>query len=166
MRGRLRLELRDRDGALVDLRVEENAVMRSGAELLASLFSGRGTGITHMGVGVSDDPETNYATTALTNPPEGDPDRLEGGTEAAIPAEAFVQATDEVNRVVRVRVRGSLPNAAAVGVVREAGLLSREGQEVRLYNRVTFAPIRKEADHELTMFWEMSFPYGDLQRLT
>jgi hypothetical protein len=36
---------------------------------------------------------------------------------------------------------------------------------VILYNRVTFAPIQKGDDHELTLFWEITFPYGDLQWL-
>ena len=49
--------------------------------------------------------------------------------------------------------------------MREAGLLSRDGDAAILYNRVTFAPITKGNDHELTLFWEVSFPYGDLQWL-
>jgi hypothetical protein len=47
--------------------------------------------------------------------------------------------------------------------VREAGLISRNGGAAVLYNRVTFAPISKGNDHELTLFWEINFPYGDLQ---
>jgi hypothetical protein len=34
-----------------------------------------------------------------------------------------------------------------------------------LYNRVTFAPVQKADDHDLTLFWEVSFPYGDLHWL-
>ena len=35
-----------------------------------------------------------------------------------------------------------------------------------LYNRVTFAPVTKGDDHELTLFWEVEFPFGDLQWLS
>ena len=49
--------------------------------------------------------------------------------------------------------------------MREAGLLSRGDGDPVLYNRVIFAPIEKGADHELTLFWEVAFPYGDLQWL-
>jgi hypothetical protein len=164
MRGHLRLELRTATGEVVAVRTAHNAVMRAGAALIAALFAGQGGPITHMGVGTSDAPETDsFATTALTNDASAP---LAGGTEAAIPPEAFLPPEiDETRRVVRVRVRGTLPNTAAVGTVREAGLLSRQGETTVLYNRVTFAPIVKGNDHELTMFWEVSFPYGDLQWL-
>jgi hypothetical protein len=58
-----------------------------------------------------------------------------------------------------------VPAAGAVGTIREAALLSRSGDNATLYNRVTFAPIQKTDDHELTLFWEIGFPYGDLQWL-
>jgi hypothetical protein len=152
------------DGELVTERIVYNAVLRSGAQILADLFTGKGKPITHLGVGTSDAPETEaYNTTALTNDP-GEP--LQGATEAAIPAEDFLESeVDETRRVVKVRVRATLPPEAAVGVVREAGLISRDDANAVLYNRVTFAPIQKGDDHELTLFWEISFPYGDLQWL-
>lgn len=164
MRARLNIHLIDRAGATVAQRNASNSVMRAGADLIARLFAGSGTPITHMGVGISDAPETDtFATAALTNTPVGGAEPLQGEVEAAIPAEAFSVALDEVRRVVRVRVRGTLPAAAAVGVVREAGLISRSGENAVLYNRVIFAPIIKGDDHELTLFWEIDFPYGDLQ---
>jgi hypothetical protein len=166
MRARLHLELTTRDGHLVTFRDGYNSVMRAGAELVARLFAGQGQAITHMGVGISDTPETDaFATTGLSNDVAGRTP-LTGGTEAAIPPEAFsIDPPDEGKRLVRVRVRATLPTTAAVGVVREAGLLSRSGDAAVLYNRVTFSPITKGNDHELTMFWEVSFPYGDLQWL-
>lgn len=85
--------------------------------------------------------------------------------EAAIPAAAFSTEVDETHRVVRVRIRATLPAAAAVGTVREAGLVARNGDNAVLYNRVTFAPLTKGNDHELTLFWVVSFPFGDLQGL-
>ena len=167
MRGQLRLELRSRTGAVLARRDAGNAVMRGGAGLIADLFAGRGAGITHMGVGTSDAPETDaFDTVGLTNEATGGQPALAGGTEAAIPPASFLPPEiDPARRVVRVRVRGTLPPEAAVGTVREAGLIARAGETATLYNRVTFAPLTKGDDHELTMFWEVSFPYGDLQGL-
>jgi hypothetical protein len=167
MSATLRIELKTLDGVTVEVRRAHNAVMRSGATLIADLFAGRGTPITHMGVGTSDTPETGaYDTIQLSNEGIGDEAPLQGSTEVEIPAEAILPAViDEARRVVHVQVRGTLPADAAIGRVREAGLLARNEEGAVLYNRVTFAPIDKGDDHELTMFWEVSFPYGDLQWL-
>jgi hypothetical protein len=193
------MELR-RNGELVEVREAINAVMQSGGTLVAQLFAGAAhAGITHLGVGSSDTPETDqYSTAALT------PGPLTGGTEAPIPPEAIViEPPNSTSRTVKVRIRATLPASAAVGTVREAGLISRApapgplpvmppgpaapspapilppspvppapipipippAPPPVLYNRVTFAPIIKGNDHELTMFWEVTFPYGDLQEL-
>jgi hypothetical protein len=161
------MELRGPDGELLASRQADNAVMQTGGSLVAKLFAGvLKTGITHMGVGTSDTPESDqYTTAALSNPDR--PDKLAGDTETAIPPETIVvDPPDPVSRTVKVRLRATLPATAAVGTVREAGLLSRSSPtDVLLYNRVTFAPVLKGNDHELTMFWEVSFPYGDLQEL-
>lgn len=140
-----------------------NAVMRQGADLVARLFAGQGSPITHMGVGTNASPESDsYDTAGLTT--QG----LAGETSAPISPEAFVITPDAERRVMRVRVRATLPPAAAVttgedgGSIREAGLLSQSEDGTVLYNRVTFDPISKGDDHELTLFWEVTFPYGDL----
>ena len=66
MRARLRVELRTMEGELIAARQASNSVLRSGADLIARLFSGQGSGITHMAVGTSDVPETEvFSTTAL-----------------------------------------------------------------------------------------------------
>jgi hypothetical protein len=188
MRGRIRLEL-TRNGRLYEVREATNAVMQAGGNLVAQLFAGVAkAGITHLGVGSSDTPETDkYATTKLT------PDNLTGDTEAPIPLDAIViEPPNETARTVKVRIRATLPASAAVGTVREAGLISRTPGTIGilpaapagpaadvlrrppigtppgppiLYNRVTFAPLVKGNDHELTMFWEVTFPFGDLQEL-
>ena len=162
MRATLRLELTKRDtGELVARRQANNAVMKGGAGLIAALLSGQGTPITHMGVGTSDEPTPETFDAESLTVPDGE---LEGATEAAIAAENFTTEIDETRRVVILRVRGTLPDEAAVGRVREAGLIARTGAaEAVLYNRVTFDPIDKGPDHELTLFWEVTFPYGDLQ---
>lgn len=155
MRAQLRVELRTRSGQLVASREAKNAVLRGGADILARLFSGQGTGITHMAIGTSDAPEGDtFGTTSLAD-----------AVEVPIPAEAFqIDPPDPIKRVVRVRVRAIVPATQVVGeAVREAALVARtDDTNATLYNRVVFAPIQKTGDHELTLFWEVGFPYGDL----
>jgi hypothetical protein len=165
MRGRLTLELRDRHHLLVGARAGTNSVMRTGGELVANLFAGKGGPITHMGVGTSDADDPTFALTSLTNAAEGDAAPLAGATEAPIAPTDFTVVADDAKRVFTVNIRATLQAADAVGTVREAGLLSRTDGSSVLYNRVIFTPIDKTGDHELTMFWEVSFPYGDLAHL-
>jgi hypothetical protein len=171
MRATLHLGLADRQGRTVATRRAANTVLVSGARLIADLFAGHGSPISHMGVGTSDNSPEDVTVTALSNAAVGDEQPLAGETTAAIALDAFRTEVDDVRRVVRVRVRASLPDTAAVGRVREAGLLSRvsgaNGAPTDiLYNRVTFAPVDKGDDHELTLFWEVEFPFGDLQWLS
>lgn len=156
MRAFLRVELRSTDGGLVTVREAHNSVLRGGAGLLADMFARKSTGITHMVVGSSDAPESqDFTTTKLADP-----------TEVPIAPEAFqIDPPDPVKRVVRVRVQGTIPASAELDTVREAGLVAHNGDTVLLYNRVVFAPIQKVAGHELTLFWEVGFPFGDLQWL-
>ncbi len=166
MRGELRMVLRAADGALVEVREGHNAVMRSGAELVAGLFSGAGVAITHMGVGTSGEPEPEtYDTATLGNEDVDGGGPLTGPTEVALAPEAFSVVTDTERRVVKVKLRATMPPGSAIGTIREAGLLARARNSATLYNRITFAPVTKLDDHELTLFWEVTFPYGDLHWL-
>lgn len=163
MRAELRVELRDRDGALLLTRAAHNTVLRTGGQLIADLFSGRGGPITHMAVGTSGDDPTSVSVAALGN--DDRTGRITGDAVAAVPPEAFAVTLDEGRNRVLVKVRATLPNAAGVGTLREAALASRRGEAYVLYNRVVFAPIDKGGDHDLTLFWEIEFPFGDLQWL-
>jgi hypothetical protein len=176
MHGHLVLRLCAADGTLVAERRAHNAVLQNGGALVARLFAGQlAGGITHMGVGTNDTPESDkFSTGALANP-DGT-GALTGGTEVAItPDQISVQPPDEASRTVKVRIRGTLPASAAIGTIREAGLISRAVAPGTppdappptpvLYNRVVFAPLTKRNDHDLTLFWEVTFPYGDLQEL-
>src|SRR5262249_6648499 len=123
-----------------------------------------GGAITHVGVGVSDTPESDaFTTSALTNASVGGEPPLGGVTEVVIDPATFTIDVDAVKRVVWVRVRTTIPAAAAVGTIREAGLVSRASGSAVLYNRVVLAPVVKRDTDEVTLFWEVSFPYGDLQ---
>lgn len=164
MRALLHLQLTDTTGRVLAERRAHNTVVASGAHLVAALFSGSGGPITHMAVGTSDADADDVTVTALTNDDaNGAP--LTGDTAAELAAAAFTTTEVPERRVVRVRVRGTLPAAAAVGTIREAGLLSQGDAGTVLYNRVVFAPIVKGDDHELTLFWDVDFPFGDLQWL-
>lgn len=167
MRGRLRAELRRSDGAVIEVRRATNTVMREGARIVAELFTGQGGPVSHMGVGTSDASPEDVTVEALRNDAVGESPPLAGATTAPVAAGSVRFDVDETRRLVTVRLRATLPAEAAVGRIREAGLLQRttpeEGDPVdRLYNRVIFAPIDKGDDHELTLFWEIEFPFGDL----
>lgn len=166
MKARLHVQLTDQYGAVVDERRACNTVMESGAQLIADLFAGTGTPITHMGVGTNDADPDDVTVAALTNDTNGDDDPLDGATAGAIPSDAFTATVVPERRVVQVRVRGTLAADAAVGRIREAGLVSEGAGGSVLYNRVVFAPVDKRDDHELTLFWEVEFPFGDLQWLS
>ncbi len=166
MKAKLTLELRDPEGGVVCSRRASNTVMQGGARLIADLFSGAGSPITHMGVGTNDQDPDDVLVESLTNEATGDAEPLKGATEGAIPADAFTTKVITERRVVQVRVRATMASDAAVGLIREAGLLAGSGDSAVLYNRVVFAPMDKRDDHELTLFWEVDFPYGDLQWLT
>lgn len=165
MRARLDLELHDRAGALLAARSAYNTVLRGGGQLIADLFTGSGGPITHLAVGTSDDDPTSVSVTALANDDGTGQPGITGDTTAAIPADAFVIEVDEVRNRVLVKVRGTLPDAAGVGTIREAALMSRQAGGDVLYNRVVFPPVTKADDHDLTLFWEVEFPFGDLQWL-
>jgi len=165
MRARLRMELRDRDGTLLQTRAAHNTVLRTGGQLIADLFSGGGGPITHMAVGTSDADPTSVSVAALGNDDGTGQPGITGDALAAIPPEAFTVAVDELRSRVLVKVRATLPDAAGVGLLREAGLVSRQDGSDVLYNRVVFPAIEKGNDHDLTLFWEIEFPFGDLQWL-
>lgn len=166
MRAHLQVRLTAPDGTVLADRRAHNTVLTGGARLIASLFAGTGAPITHMGVGNSDADPDDVDIQSLTNDAVRDGAPLAGETSAALPAEAFTTTVVPERRVIQVRVRGTLPPAAAVGRIREAGLVSRRDADSVLYNRVVFAPIDKGDDHELTLFWEVDFPFGDLQWLS
>lgn len=164
MRGHLQLKLRDRDGTVVAERDVWNTVMQSGAAIVAELFAGQGAPVTHMVVGTNDGTPDDTGLTDLTNEAVGENPALAGEIRTPISPGSVVFETDDVKRQIKVRLRATLPADAAVGRIREAGLLSlgSDGGPDRLYNRVTFAPIDKGDDHELSLFWEVAFPFGDL----
>jgi hypothetical protein len=166
MRAILTAQLRDAEGMLLAQRRAHNTVLKGGGQLIADLFRGGGRPITHMGVGTSDTDPTAVTITALGNDDGSGQPGITGDTTAPVPPEAFSTEVDDERSRVLVKVRATLPPAAGVGTLREAGLIARsDGLPDVLYNRVVFPPVDKGGDHDLTLFWEIEFPFGDLQWL-
>jgi hypothetical protein len=170
IRGTLRIELRGPAGEVVQRRNGSNTVVRSGAELVGALFSGAvATPINGMAVGTNAQPlAPPYEVTSLTTVDEsGQP--LQGTTAVALAADDTKIETLDGEMRVRISIRGVLPPEAALAhdggtsFIGEAalGVLTTEGTKLsKIYNRVVFDPIPKGKQHELALYWEISFPYG------
>jgi hypothetical protein len=170
--GRLWASLRLPGGPPLLERRSHNLVVRSGAELIAGLLSGRtALPVNAMAVGADPDPSgPPYAATALALTDEEGAPAFEGAapvTTVSLSPEGFsVETLADELRVV-LAIRGVVPPGVATGLIGEAALgvlaPATPGAPPALagiYNRVVFEPIRKESPHELALYWEISFPYG------
>jgi hypothetical protein len=172
IKGRLRLELRDPGGRLLAERRASNMVLRSGAELVAALFSGKAaTPVNGVAVGINPTPSSPpYEGTTLTT---AAPDGTAVLAQAACALDpALMQAEVLANELkVRISIRSVMganravspdANVKAVNIGEAAlGVLSGDGKSlVRIYNRVVFEPVPKGRDQELALYWEVDFPYG------
>jgi hypothetical protein len=170
IQGSLRLELRDDAGRVVLVRRAHNTVLRSGAELVAQLFAGAATTpVNGMAVGTNAQPPgPPYEVAKLTTVDDtGQP--LEGGTAVAVQgADVKVETLADERRVL-VSLRAVVPKGAAVAHAGAAflaeaalGALANDGSQLtKIYNRVVFDPVPKGREHELALYWEISFPYGE-----
>lgn len=170
--GRLRLELRDPCGRVIAQRAVRNTVMRSGAELIASLFNGSATTPVN-GVAVGLDPtpaEPPYEATELTTTAT-DGEVLLTQAAATLSADAITTEIDDVEFRVRLIVNATMPAGQAVSPdddvesvdIGEAalGVLAGDGNSLsQIYNRVVFEPIPKRRNQDLAFYWEVDFPYG------
>lgn len=170
--GRLWLTVSCSDGTVCARRFAANTVMRSGAELIAALISGKiTTPINGVAVGIDPTPSSPpYEVAALTL---ASPD----GAPTIIHSAAPVVGTDVGTELrqkelkVRVSISASIPAGRAVHpdstvdrvMIGEAalGVLAPDGEQLStIYNRVVFEPVPKTRQHELSLFWELDFPYG------
>ncbi|MFV8754468.1 hypothetical protein ACNOYE_28300 [Nannocystaceae bacterium ST9] len=168
----LRVELREVGGPPLLRRVARNAVARSGAELLAGLFTGtQAKSIDAIAVGIGEEPNgPPYELAALTLARPGGEPLISKSVIAIDPTTFEVETLDQELRV-RVSLRTLIPADMAVhpdpaieGVdIAEAalGVAAADGQTLaKIYNRVVFEPFRKARKHEVSLYWEISFPYG------
>lgn len=172
VRGKLRVELREPGGPTLLRREACNTVARSGAALLAALFTGtQSGGVDGVAVGSSELPNgPPYEIDALTtSTPGGDP-LISANATRIDPEEFEVEVVAEEFRV-RVSLRTLIPAGVAVHPdpevasvrVGEAALGVLNGDESgleQIYNRVVFEPFEKGRNHEIALYWEISFPYG------
>ena len=163
-------ELRDAAGAPIAWRQAHNAVLSGGAQLVADLFRGAGGAgpVNRMTVGANPAPEVPPFTTTELSASSPDTGDLSGERDVALAPETFTVTVDTDGRRILVSVRAVLPagdpadGTGLHGPVAEAALLHQaEDATRRLYNRVTFEPIDKRAEQELSLYWEVAFPFGD-----
>ncbi|MET0389435.1 MAG: hypothetical protein ABW321_25900, partial [Polyangiales bacterium] len=160
------------DGQLVLRRAAKNTVVSSGAELLANLFCGKLlTPVNGIAVGTNNIPlSPPFELGDLTSTDSSGQPALTRAA-AVIPIADFSIDRPEGEQRVRVTVRSVLPADAAVhpdetqdpAYLGEAalGVLSADGTRLEhIYNRVVFDQIPKDRRHELSLYWEISFPFG------
>jgi hypothetical protein len=170
--GRVTIVVRDAEGKTLCERRVSNVVLRSGADLVASLFCGKlATPVNGMAVGVSaEPPSAPYEAGTLT---VAAPDGTLMLRQAAAPIDPAVIVTEVLPDQLKVRVsfRSTIgPNRAVspddnvktVQIAEAAiGVLTADGNGLATtYNRVVFEPVPKGRDQEMALYWEIDFPYG------
>ena len=159
LKGRMRLEVRSRSGAIIAERRAGNIVLRNGAALVAKLFSGAAgvSAINTLQVGFGTEQATADATALApppTPPPPGTPIPPDALKSPVAPAN-FQIVTDNPN-FVQVNITAVFHPTVDLDNVSEAGLLADD----QLYNQVVFEPVPLRVGQDVTFFWEVDFPFG------
>ncbi|HEX5869039.1 MAG TPA: hypothetical protein VFY65_01415 [Longimicrobium sp.] len=147
--GRLTLRMHAPDGRVVDERVAHNDITVHGRELVARLFNATVQAevprVSRMCVGSGD---RKFAETdnALVAPV--------GCTPITSVEESTVTDANGKTRH-RLRITGELGEKDCNGELREAGLFTARDEV--MYNRVTFKPINKSPEFQLTLVWDILF---------
>lgn len=155
MRGSLTLWLTDAGGNRRGELRRHNRIVTSGRLLVAQLFGGITAGpppakVTHMAVGTG----------------TKDPDDGQTGLTAEVARNAITEVTytpfaDGTGAGAAQRVRVSLksifdfPDANGAALT-EAGIFTAPAAGV-MYNRVTFLPVNKTKEFQLTLLWDVVF---------
>ncbi len=169
--GSLIAELREPGGPVICRREAHNTVLRSGAELIADLLSGRAsTPINAVAVGIDPEPSAPpYERTSLTIAIDGTPVIGNVAQPLTITDAEPQVASDDFQIKLRFRsvlapgMGAPLDETQVAADIGEAalGVLAEDGLSLaRIYNRVVFEPIPKRREHELSLYWEISIPYG------
>ena len=163
MRGQLRIEMRDRDGLVVQTQTCKNRIVLTGRYLVAHLFGGVPTpdptlktvGFLAIGEGASapSDDQTKLVTERLRKP------------IAKIDYADFMDKDTQGNPVKRVRatvtVTFDYKEANGPTPLVEAGLFTDDNTTPAkaglMYNRVTFDKVNKNESFQLTLLWEIIF---------
>lgn len=145
--GKVHIEVRDRDGRLVETTTVKNLVTAAGRRLLGRVLSGQTglTGTLHMAVGSG-----KTATTPSHTQLDAQLDRV------AVSSSELLDASDRV--VLRVNATFDRLSPDAEQVLQEAGIVivPPDGQPV-LFNRVVFKPITRSSDLAISLSWDVLF---------
>jgi hypothetical protein len=144
--GRLQLTIHSTGGALLAERRASNRVLRRGAELIASLFTGART------TGGIDTARFGFGTTPL--PLDAVKLSKDGPVATLKPADFKVETGSDA---VLVSVQLSFTPKADVKGVSEAALFAGPDP----YNHVLFEPVDMKTGQVITFFWEITFPFGN-----
>ena len=154
-RGRMAMSVHDAQGRLVAERRAGNMVLRSGALLIARLFSGNPAAgaIDAIGVGFARSP--GGAELIALMPPPADAGIAPEALRTGLGPESFAVEADLAG-IVQVRVSATFRPVREIRDVTEAGLLAGDV----LYNQVIFEAVTLRAGQDVTFFWQIDFPFG------
>jgi hypothetical protein len=150
--GRLRLTIESDRGEVVTVREAKNIVLKSGAQLIAGLFTGSlATPVNKVRLGFGTE-VVSASATALTAP---EPPIAAASLEMALePAHFTLDAAGD--EFVTVRIAAPFEPAVDLTNVTEAGLFAGDV----LYNQVVFEPVDMSRGQVVTLFWQVDFPFG------
>jgi len=158
--GRMKMTVRDADGALLAQRRVDNQVLRGGALLVAQLFAGAADvgPIDAVQVGWNREPADAETTTLGAPPPPPPPAEPIAASALRSPVRAENFSLDTSRRdAVQVSVSTVFRPTVDLAEVSEAGLMAGD----RLYNQVVFEPVTLRVGQDVTFFWEIDFPFGN-----
>lgn len=145
--GILTITLRDAAGRVVDERKADNLITNAGRELLGRLWTG----------GVQLDASSMAIAIGTGDAPEKVEDTALAARVAAAAASAAAPVADGAQMKVTVTATHKGAGLAETQKVCEAGIeLTAAGGTV-LYNRVTFPPINRTPNLDMTLSWEVLF---------
>jgi len=150
--GKLRISIRA-GGRLLARRRGRNMVLRSGAGLIAKLFTGTPDTppVNHIRVGFAR--EAGSVDMAALTPP--DPPIAVEALQGPIAAQDFTVVADQPG-AIKVIVNALFKPTVELKDVTEAGLMAGDV----LYNQVVFEPVTLRPGQDVTFFWEIDFPFG------
>lgn len=153
--GRMILRVEAADGALVAERRAGNMVLRGGAAIIANLFTGAvgAKPIDTIAIGFAQLPgDAELIQLTPPDPAKGIPP---AAVRTPLPPESFTVVVDQAG-AVQVRVAARFKPTRELADVSEAGLLAGDA----LYNQVIFEPVTLSTGQDVTLFWQIDFPFG------
>ncbi len=146
-KGRLTVQIKNSDNALVDTVQANNSIVLTGRDLIAKLFVNEAIDpVSHVAVGTGSG-AVNAGDAALNT-------EIFRKAINTIDPSLHITTTSENKR--KVTITAELDFAEANAALTEAGLFNAAANGV-MYNRVVFPPINKTADFKLTLIWEIVF---------